>query len=66
MISHSKIDFLGFRDDRLVLLQSFDLFVMTSTLEGIPRCLMEATAMGIPVAAYNIAGIEFTINKINR
>jgi len=58
-LSHNnRIEFLGFRDDRLELLQSFDLFVMTSTLEGIPRCLMEATAMGIPVAAYNIAGID--------
>ncbi|NQY86747.1 MAG: glycosyltransferase [Colwellia sp.] len=55
---HNKIEFLGFRDDRLELLQSFDLFVMTSTLEGIPRCLMEATAMKIPVAAYDIAGID--------
>tara|TARA_R110001583_G_scaffold1542_10_gene12009 strand:- start:25774 stop:26892 length:1119 start_codon:yes stop_codon:yes gene_type:complete len=53
-----RIEFLGFRDDRLELLQSFDLFVMTSSLEGIPRCLMEATAMGIPVAAYDIAGID--------
>lgn len=58
LTNNNKIDFLGFRDDRLELLQSFDLFVMTSTLEGIPRCLMEATAMGIPVAAYNIAGID--------
>jgi glycosyltransferase involved in cell wall biosynthesis len=56
--SHDKIDFLGFRDDRLELLQSFDLFVMTSTLEGIPRCLMEACAMGVPVAAYDIPGID--------
>ena len=56
--SIGNIDFLGFRDDRLELLQSFDLFVMTSTLEGIPRCLMEACAMGTPVAAYNIAGID--------
>jgi len=56
--SSSKIEFLGFRDDRLKLLQSFDLFVMTSTLEGIPRCLMEACAMGVPVAAYNIPGID--------
>lgn len=53
-----KVEFLGFRDDRLELLQSFDLFVMTSSLEGIPRCLMEATAMGVPVAAYDIAGID--------
>ncbi|MBA6377926.1 MULTISPECIES: glycosyltransferase [unclassified Colwellia] len=59
LLSHKdRIEFLGFRDDRLELLQSFDLFVMTSSLEGIPRCLMEATAMGIPVAAYNIAGID--------
>lgn len=54
----SHIEFLGFRDDRLSLLKSFDLFVMTSTLEGIPRCLMEATAASIPVAAYDIAGID--------
>jgi len=54
----NRIEFMGYRDDRLELLQSFDLFVMTSTLEGIPRCLMEATAMGVPVAAYNIAGVD--------
>jgi len=54
----NRVEFMGYRDDRLELLQSFDLFVMTSTLEGIPRCLMEATAMGIPVAAYNIAGVD--------
>lgn len=56
--SNSHIEFLGFRDDRLELLKSFDLFAMTSTLEGIPRCLMEATAAEIPVAAYDIAGID--------
>jgi glycosyltransferase involved in cell wall biosynthesis len=58
LIHKDRIEFLGYRDDRLELLQSFDLFVMTSTLEGIPRCLMEATAMGIPVAAYDIAGVD--------
>ncbi|EED33945.1 glycosyl transferase, group 1 [gamma proteobacterium NOR5-3] len=59
MLSASPdIHFLGFRDDRLELLHSFDLFVMTSTLEGIPRCLMEACAMGVPVAAYDIPGID--------
>jgi glycosyltransferase involved in cell wall biosynthesis len=52
------IHFLGYRDDRLDYLRSFDLFVMTSTLEGIPRCLMEACAMATPVAAYNITGID--------
>lgn len=56
--ANRAISFLGFRDDRLEWLQSFDLFVMTSTLEGIPRCLMETMAMGVPVAAYNIPGID--------
>lgn len=60
--SKSKIRFLGFRDDRLEWLQSFDLFVMTSLLEGIPRCVMETMAMGVPVAAYNIAGVDQLIN----
>lgn len=56
--SYKAISFLGFRNDRLQLLRDFDLFVMTSTLEGIPRCLMEACAMEIPVSAYDIAGID--------
>lgn len=60
--SRDDIHFLGFRDDRLELLHSFDLFVMTSTLEGIPRCLMEACAMGVPVVAYDIAGIDQLIH----
>ena len=63
--SAGNIEFLGFRDDRLDYLQSFDLFVMTSTLEGIPRCLMETMAMGIPVAAYDIAGIDQLLEHNN-
>lgn len=54
----SKIEFLGYRDDRLRLLKEIDLFCMTSSLEGIPRCMMEAMAMEIPVAAYNIPGVD--------
>lgn len=58
LASRDRIEFLGFRDDRLEWLKSFDLFAMTSTLEGIPRCLMETMAMGVPVAAYKIPGID--------
>ena len=56
--SSETIKFLGFQDARLQFLKTFDLFVMASTLEGIPRCLMEAMAMGVPSAAYDIAGID--------
>ncbi len=56
--SRDKISFLGFQTDPLSYLKTFDLFVMCSTLEGIPRCLMESMAMGVPVAAYDIAGVN--------
>jgi glycosyltransferase involved in cell wall biosynthesis len=54
----ANIEFLGFRNDRLERLKNFDLFVMSSSDEGIPRCLMEAMAMETPVSAYNIPGID--------
>lgn len=53
-----KVKFLGFRDDRLTLLRQFDAFAMTSTLEGIPRCLMEAMAMETPMTAFSIPGVD--------
>ncbi|WP_417521368.1 glycosyltransferase [Marinobacter sp.] len=56
--SVNAIEFLGFRSDRLELLSKFSLFVMTSSLEGIPRCMMEAMAVGIPVVAYDIPGVD--------
>jgi len=53
-----RIEFLGYREDRLRLVRELNLFCMTSSLEGIPRCMMEAMGMGIPVAAYNIPGVD--------
>ncbi|XKH00684.1 glycosyltransferase family 4 protein [Marinobacter nauticus] len=60
--SAPAIEFLGFRNDRLALLSRFDLFVMTSSLEGIPRCMMESMAVGVPVAAYDIPGVDQLID----
>lgn len=56
--SGEAIRFMGFRSDRLEMLANMDLFVMTSSLEGIPRCLMEAMAVGVPVVAYDIPGVD--------
>jgi len=56
--SSSRIEFLGYRADRLKIMKELNLFCMTSSLEGIPRCMMEAMALGIPVAAYNIPGVD--------
>jgi len=56
--SASKIEFLGYRTDRLRIVKELDLFCMTSSLEGIPRVMMEAMAIGVPVAAYDIPGVD--------
>ena len=60
--SADRIHFKGFLNNPLEHLAGFDLFVMTSTLEGIPRCLMESMAMGVPVAAYDIPGVDQLID----
>ncbi len=50
------IDFLGYRADAISIMKTFDAFVLPSLLEGIPRCIMEAMAAGVPVVASDIAG----------
>jgi len=52
------INFIGYRNDRLRFLKIMNIFTMASSLEGIPRCMMEAMAMRKPVVAYNIPGIN--------
>ena len=54
---------MGFRDDRLEFLRGFDVLVLPSALEGIPRCLMEAMAAGVPVVGTNIPGIKDLIGQ---
>jgi glycosyltransferase involved in cell wall biosynthesis len=56
--SGSAIEFLGFRADCLDIVRELDLFTMTSTLEGIPRSMMEAMGIGVPVVAYDIPGVD--------
>ena len=51
-----KVSFMGFRPDALNFLKTFDIFVLPSLMEGIPRCIMEAMACGVPVLASDIPG----------
>lgn len=54
----ARVELRGFVSDAVPHYADFDLFVMTSSLEGIPRCLMEAMTIGVPVVAYDIAGVD--------
>jgi len=61
LASRGAITFFGFRRDRLALMRSFDVFATTSSDEGVPRCLMEAMAMGIAAVGYDIPGVDALI-----
>jgi glycosyltransferase involved in cell wall biosynthesis len=53
-----QVKFLGFIPNRLDYLPTFDVFAMTSSLEGIPRCIMEAMAARTCITAFNIPGVD--------
>lgn len=48
--------YLGPRDDIDELLSCMDLFVFPSWWEGVPRSVIEAAAMGLPIVTTNIRG----------
>lgn len=56
-----RVEFMGFRSDRLGYLKRFDAFVLPSFREGTPRSMMEAMAAGTLCIGSKIPGIEATI-----
>jgi len=55
--------FLGMRKDVAELYSIMDIFVLPSWREGIPRALMEAMAMEVPVVATNIRGCREVVKN---
>jgi glycosyltransferase involved in cell wall biosynthesis len=51
-----SVQFLGYRYDIPELTASADVVVLTSLKEGIPRALMQAAAIGVPVVATDVKG----------
>jgi len=51
-----KIRFLGWRNDVEEVVATFDVFVLTSLWEGLPRVIPEAMAEGKPVVASAVDG----------
>ena len=51
------IYFTGHRNDLLNIYSSFDLFLMTSIMEGLPNTVLEAMSMEVPVVSTAVAGV---------
>jgi len=49
---------LGSRKDVVDILPAFDVFLITSRTEGLPRALLESLASGVPVVSTNVGGIH--------
>ena len=62
------VQFLGHRNDVDRLLNAFDIFVLASYREGVPRVAMEAAASELPIIATDIRGcrqvVEHGVNGL--
>jgi glycosyltransferase involved in cell wall biosynthesis len=53
-----NVIFTGYRKDVSELMTIMDLFVFTSLREGLPRVLVQAAAVGIPLIAFKVDGVS--------
>jgi len=53
----SSVIFTGFRSDLKNIYSGLDLFLMTSTAEGLPNTVLEAMSMEVPVVSTSVDGV---------
>jgi len=51
-----RVQFLGIRRDIPQLMNAADAYVMSSSWEGMPMVLLEASAIGLPIVATDVGG----------
>ena len=61
-----EVKLLGFRQDIPEILSVLDLFVLSSSREGLPNSLLDAFASRVPVVATSVGGIpEIVKDRVN-
>lgn len=58
-----RVHFLGQRSDVPVLMKACRALVLPSSREGLPRCVLEALSMGVPVIGSRIRGITELLER---
>ncbi len=53
-----RVYLAGWRRDIPTIMHALDAFLLTSHWEGLPRVLLEARAVGVPVVATNVGGAD--------
>ena len=53
-----RVHLAGWRRDVPAIMRALDTFLLTSHWEGLPRVLLEARAVGVPVVATNVGGAD--------
>ena len=59
----AHVCFTGFRHNVLALMQSFEIFVFSSYLEGLGTAILDAMALGKPVVATRAGGIPEAVQE---
>lgn len=56
-----RVHFLGVRHNMPELLAALDVFVLSSTWEGLPMVILEAMAAGCPIVATGVGGVPTAV-----
>lgn len=55
---HDRVRIAGWRRDIDSTMKSFDVLLLTSHWEGLPRVILEAATVGLPIVATRVGGVE--------
>ncbi len=59
----ARVRFLGWQSDPRPFYQAMDVLLLPSRTEGMPNTVLEAMAMGVPVAATDVGGVGELLDR---